>query len=229
MEDVCVNLPLPITNQSLDADTALFRTIVDICADRCSRNHIPFQKSAWNALWDCIVQCVQCLPFQSGDLFSMRNGFIHTLCLGDKGAPVSDRWIEEKLASDAPNYILIWRAYIRKWYSPSLKSNNRWQQAIGTFRSLFKNASAPSDRVLEHLDSLCNQINWAGIPFLPPPEDLHNMTKLFPGEAIQLLSEKASMPCKNVANHKQAKPKKNLKRLRSDGKCSILRIRTVYN
>lgn len=175
IRDACEEFPLPITSQSIDEDTKLFRGIVNICADMCRQNHIPFQKDAWDALWDCIEQCVRCLTFQIGDLFSVRNGFTYTLYLGAEGAPVLDRWIEGKLTSGAPNYILIWRALIKNRCKPSprlFKIKEQWTKDIDDYRSFFEEASVNSGDALAHLDNLSSKINWTGIPFLPPSKEL---------------------------------------------------------
>lgn len=98
IEDAYLWNPLPITPQSLDADAKLFHTIVDVCAKECRKSGCDFQEDAWNALWDCISQCVHCLQFQIGDLFSVRDDFLHTLYLRDLGAPVLDAWIEQQIS-----------------------------------------------------------------------------------------------------------------------------------
>ena len=98
IEDAYLRNPLPITPQSLDADAKLFHMIVDVCAKECRGFGHDFPKEAWSTLWDCICQCVRCLQFQNGDLFSGRDGFLYTLYLHDLGSPVLDSWIEQQIS-----------------------------------------------------------------------------------------------------------------------------------
>lgn len=172
IENASIANPLPITAQSLAAGIKLFNTIVEVCPEGCRECNIPFQEGPWLDLWDCIAQCVQCLPFQSGDLFSVKNGFIHSLYLSDKGAPVLDAWIEKKLTSTPPNYILIWRALMNKFGILTCARNDQWHQELDKFRSLFEDVSVNSDDISAHLTSLCEQIKWTGIQILPSSEEL---------------------------------------------------------
>lgn len=172
IEEACVSQPLPITNQSLKMDTALFSTIVDVCESACKQAGIPFPAEAWMSLWHCIEQCVQCLNFQIGDLSSVKNYFIHPLYLNEEYIPVLDQWIEQRLTSRDPNAIRIWHAFMKKCCNPSSKQIGTWQEAVDRFRDLFEDVETDSDCIKNHLDHLCSKIKWTGITVLPPPEEL---------------------------------------------------------
>lgn len=172
IEDAYIRNPLPITNQSLNADQDLFLKIVDICMKMCQNAESAFPYDAWKALWKCIAQSVLCLQYQESDLVSASYGFIHVLSLREMGSPVIDKWIAEQLTAEAPNYIGIWRAIVNKYCSLSRKETNKWIADVGKFRSSFESATTISDEIYSQLEVLCNQINWTGIRFLPPPNEL---------------------------------------------------------
>lgn len=172
VEEAYSKHPLPITNQSLQADTDLFRSIVEICSAECERVGLPFPQDAWNALWDCIIQTVRCLSFQEADLFSAKAGFIHVLYLGDMGSPVLDKWIEDQLSAEGPVYIPLWHAFMGKWGNLSRRKSCKWKETVCVYREAFESPRTDSKVVIALLRELCAQISWKGITYLPSPEDL---------------------------------------------------------
>lgn len=176
IEDAYFRYPLPITNQSLQADEELFGRIVDVCAEMCESRNIVFHRETWEALWGCIAQSVQCLSFEEYDLFTARQGFTHIWHLRNMGAPVVDKWISKKLTSEAPNYISIWRRLINQ-YDMSTSGAGRWDQSRATFRKYFESSTTTVSSVYNYLSRMCNKINWTGIPFLPSPEELSKIDK----------------------------------------------------
>lgn len=172
IEDAYMRKPLPITLQSLEADTALFAAIVNICAEECTKVKTVFHKEEWYSLWQCIRQCVQCLRFQSSDLFSLRDSFVHVLYLRDLGTPVLDLWIEQKLTSGAPNYIQIWSVLINRLCNPSKTRSSILMDAVEAFRNNFVDPTVKGACTVHLLGLLSSEIKWAGITLLPSAQEL---------------------------------------------------------
>lgn len=149
IEHACVEFPLPVTPQSLEADEALNQSVVTARDAGCRAKGIPFQAEIWRAFWPCIQQSVQCMSFQREDLFPVQYQFRGLLRFQDKGYPVLDELLSERLEAEfAASYIDLWRGLMnrktdapnRGGAQPRTKAQKlaEFREGIKTYRGLFK-------------------------------------------------------------------------------------------
>lgn len=176
--DACVQRSLPITNQSLKLDRELFREIIHVCTEGCAQNGIDFPQEAWNALWICIEACVQCLPFQIADLFSVQYMFRSLLKFRESGYQVFDRWLEQKLSSESePFYIPIWRTLVKKLYTLSRETgqSDLWLDRLQTYRKRMESPSTDESEIFPELESLAAKVPRNQISTVPTAEEISSI------------------------------------------------------
>lgn len=200
VEDACVNFPLPVTPQSLKADGALYRGVLDACEAGCCVRKIPFQREIWQALWLCIRQSVQCLAFQKEDLFSVQYQLRGLLQFRDllqvrglpqvrkKGYPVLDQMLSERLDAEcAAGYIDLWRGIVNRMIDAPGKGRARprtrrrrrreFQTAAAAYRHLFQDPVADEEKVWACLAPLCGDLRFNRVHFLPDGEGFKALAK----------------------------------------------------
>lgn len=202
IENACIHFPLPITPQSLEADSKLYLAIVAVCEEYCHARNITFDAPSWRALWTCIRQCVMCLSFQKEDLFTVRYYLRNLLFFHEKGYPLLDRILSDKLEAESSSaYISLWRALINqklKGKSTPEELNaaadnastgqrhpkhikdlrlNELCQAISTYRKLFERCTTDATEVFQCLWPLCFGVGFNKIAFLPSHEELVELAK----------------------------------------------------
>ena len=192
VEYACIRFPLPITCQSLSTDKKLYFAIVDVCEAYCRVKNITFDVSPWRALWKCIQQSVQCLAFQKEDLFTVRYSLRELLPFHAKGYPLLDQVLSDKLESENSSaYISLFRTLVNRKFlgtDSSSKQNAAAENAqrhirrlkgvrdqrlkelrdtVSQYRSLFEQPRTELDEISESVQSLCAEIGFNRITFLP--------------------------------------------------------------
>lgn len=170
----CVRCPLPITVQSLETDRELFREIVSICAEACGEYRLDFSKEPWDALWSCIENCVQCLPYRIADLFSVQYMFRQLLKFRQSGYQLLDRWLELKqyIKSD-PIYIAHWRGLVNKLRTE--KQLDLWLDGIRTYRELLESLETDDSEFFPFIEPLAAKIPRNQIPAVPNQTELEDV------------------------------------------------------
>ena len=188
IEHACVEFPLPVTPQSLEADEALNQSVVTARDAGCRAKGIPFQAEIWRAFWPCIQQSVRCLSFQKEDLFSVQYQFRGLLRFQDKGYPVLDELLSERLEAEfAASYIDLWRGLMnrktdapnRGGAQPRTKAQKlaEFREGIKTYRGLFQDPAADEEQVWNCLLPLCRDLRFNKIHFLPDGEEFKELAK----------------------------------------------------
>lgn len=192
----CIDFPLPITFQSLDADEKLYFAIVDVCEAYCKAWNVPFNASPWRALWECIRQSVLCLSFQKADLFTARYCFRNLLWYSSFGYPLLDMVLSDKMeAEDSSAYIGLWRMLVSQAYvgkKPTAKSQvssahkpapknckdgirirrlKELQANVDYYRSLFEDVHENLDQVVACILQVLKNSKSNRIAFLPKRDE----------------------------------------------------------
>lgn len=168
VNDACVRYPLPITAQSLQADTALYHAIVDFCDESCRALQVDFDRKPWDALWLCVCQSVQCLQFRMEDLFSVQYQFRRMMKFGKSGFPVLDRWFEQAVSGQqAPAYISLWRGLVNKLCRSSREQDSEFSNAVSAYRKYFTSPVTDEEHVWQCLSGLCGKIAWSHVKAAP--------------------------------------------------------------
>lgn len=177
--DGCVCRPLPITVQSLSADRELFQEIISICFEACAKCSLSFSREPWDALWMCIEACVQCLPYQVTDLFSVQYMFRQLLKFRRSGYPILDRWLEQKLYTESnPIYIAHWRALVKKLHIISKhqsKDTDLWLDSICAYRKLLESPQTDDSDIFPVIEPLAAKVPRNQIPTIPDQTELERI------------------------------------------------------
>lgn len=186
IEHACIEFPLPVTAQSLKADEELYRGIVTACDMGCRAIGIPFQQEIWSAFWPCLQQSVQCLSFQKEDLFSVQYQFRGLLRFQNKGYPVLDELLSERLEAEfAASYIDLWRGLMKRktdapnrgGAQPRTKAQKltEFREVIKTYRGLFQDPAEDEEQVWDCLLPLCKDLRFNKIHFLPDGKEFKEL------------------------------------------------------
>ena len=181
IREACCEIVLPITIQSLDADRALFYGILKACEKGCAKHRLPFEKEAWESLWICIEQAVQCLPFQKEDLLSVEYRFRGLLRFHKGGYPLLDRYMEKQLMSENPPvYLALWRTLVNGCCAPSMSKRSEvymnLSQQVQIYRTLFEDPTAEEADLWPYLEKLCAQISWNKISVAPTRQEWNQIS-----------------------------------------------------
>jgi hypothetical protein len=177
----CVKAPMPITRQSLEGDRNLFRDIIHACDTYCKQQGMAFAKEAWEALWECIQQCVECLPFEARDLFCTRYHWKKLLNVrAEPGYTVLDHWLEYRYTTQKhPKYIALWRTLENTYLDPSRKEQNKLLESIQSYKKLFIDPETELNDVELLLAEVCGKFGGNKIQAGMDKEEKENVASKF--------------------------------------------------
>jgi hypothetical protein len=123
---------------------------------------MPFVKGAWEALWECIQQCAECLPFKARDLFCTRYHWKKFLNIRiEAGYKVLDYWLERRYTTTKnPKYIDLWRTLRKADLNPSRRAKNELPEKIQAYKNLFVDPATELGDVTRLLAEICGKIGW---------------------------------------------------------------------